>query len=144
MVEDTPLQQDFVRLVDFGIAKLISGTPDEQKLTKTGDVFGSLVYMSPEQCMGKALDGRSDIYSLGCVLYELLSGELPFLGATVFETMTNHIMGTPPDLLPLIADLPGARTFEMVYKNSVAKEPEKRYQTAADFRRDLAAALQHE
>lgn len=77
-----------VKIVDFGLAKLVNS---EQKLTQTGETFGSPLYMSPEQCLGKQLDQRADIYSLGCVLFECLTGQPPFVGASVIDTFNKHL-----------------------------------------------------
>lgn len=79
-----------VKLTDFGIAKIF-GEQNMQSLTRTGEILGTPLYMSPEQCVGNALDQRSDIYSLGCVMYEALTGEPPFPVDTPFEAMLNHV-----------------------------------------------------
>ncbi len=72
-----------VKVVDFGIAKLTGHDEfNQQTLTKTGEIFGSPLYMSPEQCMGIAVDHRSDLYSMGCVIYEALTGAPPLVGDT--------------------------------------------------------------
>lgn len=88
------LKQDngapLVKLTDFGIAKIF-GEQNMQSLTRTGEILGTPLYMSPEQCVGSALDQRSDIYSLGCVMYEALTGEPPFPSDTPFEAMLNHV-----------------------------------------------------
>ncbi|HEY9715465.1 MAG TPA: serine/threonine-protein kinase, partial [Chroococcales cyanobacterium] len=88
--------QDFVKVVDFGVAKLMEQSGAEgQRLTQAGEVCGSPVYMSPEQCTGLELDARSDIYSMGIVIYETLTGKLPLLGKTMVETMSKHISEMP-------------------------------------------------
>ncbi len=86
-----------VKIVDFGLAKLVNS---EQKLTQTGETFGSPLYMSPEQCLGKQLDQRADIYSLGCVLFECLTGQPPFVGASVIDTFNKHLRDAPPPFPP--------------------------------------------
>jgi TPR repeat protein/tRNA A-37 threonylcarbamoyl transferase component Bud32 len=128
--------KEHVKLVDFGIAKAIGDqdAKQQQKLTKTGEVFGSLVYMSPEQCMGKPLDSRSDIYAFGCVLYEILVGQPPFIGDTVFETMSKHIYDDPPGL-PLGG--PQGEQLENIFRKCVAKAPESRYQTMEEIKNAL-------
>ena len=132
--------KDHVLLVDFGIAKALGEQSEQQqKLTKTGEVFGSLVYMSPEQCMGKPLDARSDVYAFGCVFFEVFCGSTPFLGETVFETMTKHIYDAPP-----IMDAPGVtdeQRSEMnaVFQKCVAKSPEARYQSMDEVKDALLA-----
>lgn len=138
MIENTHTHKDFVRLVDFGIAKAIDDqNPEKQKLTKTGEVFGSLVYMSPEQCMGRPVDARSDIYSFGCVLFEVFIGETPFMGETVFETMSKHIYEAPPAMAPQLPSVPQSGRLQQIFEKCVAKTPEERYQSMSEVREDL-------
>ncbi|MEZ4537402.1 MAG: serine/threonine-protein kinase, partial [Cyanobacteriota/Melainabacteria group bacterium] len=94
----------FVKIVDFGIAKLLMDSKEgkddkaqkkERELTKTGEVFGSPLYMSPEQCLGRTIDNRSDIYGLGCVIYEVLTNAPPFCGDSLYETMKSQISDPP-------------------------------------------------
>ncbi len=87
-----------IRILDFGIAKIASNSTQTQELTKTGMVIGSPLYMSPEQSIGKRMDARTDIYSLGCVLFECLCGAPPFQGETVIETLMLHQTETPKTL----------------------------------------------
>jgi len=87
---DPPGQVNFVKIMDFGIAKSI-----DNKLTGTGMTLGTPEYMSPEQATGEKLDWRSDQYSLGCILYEMLTGELPFGGKSAFEVMNKHLTAQP-------------------------------------------------
>ncbi len=85
-------EKDFVKVVDFGIARFQSET---NRLTKLGEVWGSPIYMSPEQCMGRPLDVRSDVYSVGIAMYESLTGEVPFLGKNYVDTMGQQINEIP-------------------------------------------------
>ena len=87
-----------IRILDFGIAKIISNNALTQELTKTGVVIGSPLYMSPEQSIGKKMDARTDIYSLGCVLFECLCGAPPFQGETIIETLMLHQTQQPQSL----------------------------------------------
>jgi serine/threonine protein kinase len=81
-----------VKVLDFGIAKILPATGDTMlKLTQTGEMLRSVLYMSPEQCLDKDLDGRSDCYSLGCVMYEALTGKPPLSTCTAFDTMIKHM-----------------------------------------------------
>jgi serine/threonine protein kinase len=80
-----------VKILDFGVAKLLIQGETFQTKTQTGEMLGTLLYMSPEQCLDQDLDGRSDVYSLGCVLYEALTGKPPICGRTAFETMNKHL-----------------------------------------------------
>jgi serine/threonine-protein kinase len=82
------------RVVDFGLAKLLDGS-DRQRLTRTGEVVGDPRYMSPEQCRGEELDGRSDIYSFGCLMYEVLSGQVPYDFEDPVAIMHNHVSSQP-------------------------------------------------
>lgn len=96
MLIDFEGKKDFVKVVDFGIAKLMpSSGKQSQNLTQTGEVFGSPIYMSPEQCMAQSLDARSDIYSMGAMIYEALTGQPPLMGQSIIDTMQMH-MSTPP------------------------------------------------
>ena len=89
-------KSDIVKVLDFGIAKLMPASGKlPQNLTQTGEVFGSPIYMSPEQCLGQTLDQRSDIYSMGTMLYEALTGVPPLVGNTIVDTMQMHV-GTKP------------------------------------------------
>ncbi|MBN2715821.1 MAG: protein kinase, partial [Deltaproteobacteria bacterium] len=91
-------ETDFVKVLDFGIAKMLEdGEKDQQKaLTKTGMVFGTPQYMSPEQVRGEKLDARSDIYSVGIILYEMLTGTIPFKADTPMGLLTKHLIEMPP------------------------------------------------
>lgn len=80
---------DLVKIVDFGIARLLSDNPDH-RLTRKGDIVGSPVYMSPEQCRAEDVDQCSDMYSFGCVMYEIIAGHPPLRGATSLKTIQKH------------------------------------------------------
>lgn len=140
LVETGGLTQD-VKLVDFGVAKLLSEESDDVRssgyITRTREVFGSPMYMSPEQCMGKRLDGRSDIYSLGCVMYETLTGKPPFVGKNVLETAYKHMNEQPKSFS---SDRPADRAlgrFESVIFKCLAKDPNERYQSVSQLKSDL-------
>ncbi len=131
-----------VKLVDFGIAKLVgqgsSGTSDGS-LTLTGEVFGSPLYMSPEQCLGRSVDGRSDIYSIGCLMYEALVGKRAILGNSPTETMMKHVHDLPDiSALKQLND-PAAEGMEEIIALCLEKAPENRYQTMAELKADLDA-----
>ncbi|MBA4074118.1 MAG: hypothetical protein C0508_03690, partial [Cyanobacteria bacterium PR.023] len=116
-----------VKIVDFGIAKL-AGTidPDNQKLTTIGEVFGSPLYMSPEQCEGKRIDARSDIYSLGCTFFEILTGQVPFHGENPVATMLMHSQIEPPSLYEA-SGLDFPESMEHLVATMLAKAPMNRY-----------------
>lgn len=118
-----------VKLVDFGLVK--SNDADSMgRITATGEVFGSPMYMSPEQCQGRPVDRRSDVYSLGCLLFECLTGRAPFIGANVIETLSMQLKSPVPDL-PAELDLPG--WLAEAIKKSLAKDPDSRFQSIDDF-----------
>jgi serine/threonine-protein kinase len=128
------LLDDQVRVADFGVARAVSEM--QEKLTATGMVVGTPTYMSPEQASAdKAIDGRSDIFALGCVLYEMLSGEPPFKGPTPQATLMRRFMGPPRPLRPMV---PIPEHVETAIVRALAKDPAERYATAAEFADALA------
>ena len=125
-----------VKMLDFGIAKLIDApAEDAGKLTSDGTVIGTPDYMSPQQALGKTIDHRSDIFSLGVVLYEALSGKHPFARASVTETLVNIVTREAPDLATTLPDAPPA-LIEIVQK-AMRKKPDERFETA----KHMASAL---
>ena len=135
MLVNSDGQPDFVKIVDFGIAKFLpDSTTDEQRLTQTGELLGSPVYMSPEQCLGKMPDARSDIYSLGCVMYEALTGRPPFLRDNIVQTIMGHL-GERPAAFSDVAPHRGVTPdLEKLIFRCLEKEPDKRFQSAQDLR----------
>src|SRR3954464_3565823 len=138
---------DMVKVLDFGIAKIRDGAADMgtgYTTTKTGVVVGTPQYMSPEQAMGKsgeAIDGRSDIYSLGCALYEMLTGQLPFESETPVGLLIHHIQTTP---MPPHQRAPQQRipyALSMVLMKAMEKEKDHRYQSAEEMIEALDQAL---
>jgi serine/threonine protein kinase len=128
-----------VRIVDFGLAKVMDGTEDLQALTQTGEVFGSPLYMSPEQALGKKVDARSDIYSLGCIMHETLTGTLPLMGATPFETLMKHMNDKPLNLRQAKRDGKYSDELVALCSKTLAKDPNKRFQTMEELREALDA-----
>lgn len=131
-------EKDWVKVVDFGLARGIdlSGS-DAQKLTHTGALIGSVAYMSPEQCEGKVVDKRSDIYALGCVLYELLCGEVPLQADNPIGLMHKHVNEVPLSFSgKLIRETLPTGLEECVFK-ALEKDPDKRYQRMDAFAADL-------
>ena len=125
-----------VKLMDFGIARTKEG-PD--KLTQTGSTLGSINYMSPEQVKGGPIDARSDLYSVGISLYEMVTGQKPFQGDSNFSIMAAHLQQAPTPPVALHPGMPVALN-ELILK-SIAKEPEQRFQSAADFRKAIQQVL---
>ncbi|MBX9951748.1 MAG: protein kinase [Candidatus Obscuribacterales bacterium] len=119
-----------IKLVDFGIAKVRSlADRATRDLTQTGEVFGSPHYMSPEQCLGFELDSRSDIYSLGCVMYECLSGRPPFAGHNPVQLIAKHLSAELPPLRICESSMSaqGNRKLEEIVSRCLEKEPADRY-----------------
>ncbi|MEO8703056.1 MAG: serine/threonine-protein kinase [Kofleriaceae bacterium] len=115
-------------IVDFGFAKLISD-PKAPNLSITGEVIGTPAYMAPEQIRaGRAVDGRCDLYAIGCVLYEMLAGRLPFAGKSTLKMFAAHLEETPPPLVKYRPDVP-PRIAEAIGK-AMAKRPEDRFADA--------------
>jgi eukaryotic-like serine/threonine-protein kinase len=128
-----------VKVVDFGIAKFKGPTPDTAHLTGTGMIIGTVHYMSPEQCRGHEIDARSDIYSIGIMLYEAVTGRTPFESHTPSAVIIDHVNTPPPSPRVLRGDLPPA--VEQVILDALAKRPEDRPRTAGELARRLANAV---
>ena len=130
----------FVKLVDLGIAKIFFDPEiSSQKLTETGSIFGSPMYMSPEQCQGQTVDARSDIYSLGCVMYECLNGGPPLVGENLLKTIFMHV-NEKPQPLPELTDANNAvsRTALLIHK-CLEKQPKNRFQSCAELIDELVS-----
>lgn len=122
-----------VRIVDFGIAKILPSDGEaSQGLTKTGDIFGSPLYMSPEQWTASKLDYRSDIYSLGCVMYEILTGMPPFAGDTPMDTMNLHLNEPAPPFRETNPHVKISKELEQVVQTCLEKKVNHRYQTVSE------------
>lgn len=127
-----------VRILDFGIAKALAGnesTCESQSMTQTGAIIGSPIYMSPEQGLGRTTDERSDIYSLGCVLYYALLGHPPFYGANSVETICKHINDPVPPMQADYRSFPD--TLQNIILRTLEKEPRDRYQSMQELGHDL-------
>ncbi len=126
---------DWPMLTDFGIAKLVND--NSAQLTMPGLVVGTATYMAPEQATGRQVDARTDIYATGVILYEMLTGRVPFDADTPMAVLTQHLYEPPPPLLRLNPSLPVI--VEATVLRALAKDPADRYQSAAD----MAEALEH-
>jgi Tol biopolymer transport system component/predicted Ser/Thr protein kinase len=132
-----------VKVLDFGLAKLRedvqladdTALPTQEALTGEGRILGTVAYMSPEQAEGRAVDHRSDVFSLGVMLYEMAVGERPFKGDTQLSVLSSILRDTPPSVTEIKAGLP--RDLARIIRRCLAKDPEDRYQTAKDLRNDL-------
>jgi serine/threonine-protein kinase len=127
-------------VMDFGLAKAHTAGKELEKLTATGIVLGTPEFMSPEQLRGKALDRRSDVYALGLVAYEMLTGKLPFEGRTQQALMIARLKQDPTPLYEARPDLKFPRQVNIVLEKAMRREPEDRYQTAVDFAKAFTAA----
>ena len=126
-----------VKVMDFGIARAVADTG--ATMTQTSAVMGTAQYLSPEQARGEQVDARSDIYSAGCVLYELLTGRPPFVGDSPVSVAYQHVREEPVRPSALDPDVPTAA--DSIVLKAMTKDREQRYQSADEMRRDIAAAL---
>ncbi len=124
-------ETEFVKVVDFGLAKL---SVDNRNLTQSGELWGSPPYMSPEQCMGESGDERSDIYSLGAVMYEMIVGKSPFSDAhSVFDFIQRHIHASPPPFFQTNPEVNVSIELESLIFKALEKSPLDRFQTAQEL-----------
>lgn len=130
-------EEQVVKVLDFGIAKQLGSAT---QMTQTGQIFGTPQYMSPEQCQGHAIDGRSDLYSLGCILYELIGGRPPFHAETPMAVLMAHVFNQAEPLDVHSSGLVPVAVEDIVFR-LLAKAPDDRYATAAEVRDALQAAL---
>jgi serine/threonine-protein kinase len=137
-------QPDFVKIVDFGIAKMsdieTEGAPG-RKLTKTGMIFGTPEYMSPEQAAGKPLDHRVDVYALGVILFEMLTGRVPFVGDTFMGILTQHMFEEIPTLRSVNPNVQCSEELEMVIFEALTKDPDERFPDMASLARAIAGSM---
>ncbi|HEY9755695.1 MAG TPA: protein kinase, partial [Oculatellaceae cyanobacterium] len=125
--------EESVRIMDFGIAKILTEGDSTPSLTKTGETIGSPLYMSPEQARSLKTDYRSDLYSLGCVMYECLTGSPPFEGQTFMETLLMHMEKMPPSMKEASLGREIDPRLEKIVMRLLAKEPEQRYASMDDL-----------
>lgn len=126
--------KETIKIVDFGIAKLIREDDSGPNLTQTGEVFGTPKYMSPEQCYGNKVDRRADIYALGCILYEMLSGQPPFTSESAIQILFAHVNNEPAPLADKIS-----KSMRAIVQRCLQKEPSIRYQDISELMADLEA-----
>jgi serine/threonine-protein kinase len=141
MVEPRRDEPDFVKVLDFGIAKIISPGAGEPKLTQAGLVCGTPEYMSPEQAKGAELDPRSDLYSVGVILYQMATGDLPFSSDTPVGYLTAHLSQVPVAPRQRRPDLQISPAIDGLITRALDKDPARRFQTAEEMRTALLAAV---
>ena len=128
--------QDFVKVLDFGLAKLTNPDDFATYESRAGAVMGTPFYMSPEQCEGRPnIDHRADVYALGVILFEMLTGMVPFGGEGFGAIIVKHVTVPPPAARSIVPDLPAS--MDSILFRSLAKEPGQRFQTMAEFREAL-------
>jgi serine/threonine protein kinase len=135
-----PDGDEYAVVMDFGLAKERRAEGELQKLTATGIILGTPEFMSPEQLRGKTLDPRTDIYSLALLVYEMLTGKLPFLGRTQQEMMIARLRSDPIPLRRMRADLNFPEAVERVLNKAMQRGPEARHQTTLEFAEAFTAA----
>ena len=133
MLSDHAGNRDHVVLLDFGIAKVLQPGGQQAQLTQTGHMMGTPAYMSPEQIEGRVVDGRSDIYSLGVMVYEMITGTNPFVGGTPIECFFKHLKEpvTPPRVID--PNLVCSEELEVIIERCLAKQPESRFEDASEL-----------
>jgi len=128
------LRNGEIKVADFGIARVMTSSK-----TQTGVIMGTPSYMSPEQIAGQKVDGRSDLFSLVVVLYEMLSGEKPFQGDSIATLMYNITTSAPPQIRDLAPNVP--ERFAAIIEKGLAKDRELRYQTGSELNQDLVEIM---
>jgi len=125
-----------VKILDFGLAKLLEDGGDGQKVTRTGSLLGTPLYMSPEQASGKAATVQSDIYAIGCIMYECLTGRAPFAGETFYSVLMQHMETEPPTMRKPDGTPIDLSVSSLVMK-ALSKDADERYASAVEFQQAL-------
>lgn len=143
MICQSGLAIPYIKLIDFGIAKIINGEATPAGLTDTGDILGSPAYMSPEQASGGKVDERTDIYSLGCVMFEALTGTQPFSGTTALEVIAHQVNTKAPSIEDrALSEFP--QSLVQIVAKTLEKNADQRYQSMAELRDALAKVLKND
>jgi serine/threonine-protein kinase len=127
-----------VKILDFGIAHLLDSS-HQRRLTMSGRICGTPEYMSPEQFADKPLDIRVDIYALGIMIFEMLTGDIPFWSSDVGVLMAKHLMEPAPAVSSFRQDIATGSKFDRIVAKCLAKDPDDRFQTVTDLRHALEA-----
>ncbi|MDZ4833257.1 MAG: serine/threonine-protein kinase [Candidatus Melainabacteria bacterium] len=140
LITDREVKTDSIKLVDFGIAKVLPESDSSiDHLTQTGELLGSPLYMSPEQCRGDEIDARTDLYALGCVMFEALSGKPPFQGKSAIETLMLHCSQPSPTLYEATGDAQLTEQLDAFIKKAMAKDRNDRFGSAEEMEAALAS-----
>ncbi len=138
MLASTSTDTEIPKIVDFGIARTVDeSVRNKETITKTTEIVGSPLYMSPEQCTGGELDAKSDIYSLGCVMFEAITGQPPFDGSNPVQIILKQISGTVPSLTEKVDSSAKLLELDKVIQKCLAKEKTLRYLSASQLAGDL-------
>ena len=138
LVEAVKGATQHIKILDFGIAYLGAGA---HRLTQTGKLIGTPAYIAPEQLKDRKIDGRADLYAVGVMLFELLTGKVPFEGETAESILTKQLFEQPPPLSSEREDITTGSPIELVVAKALAKEPDERFQTAKEFEEAIEAAI---
>lgn len=131
-------EPNFVKVLDFGIAKITDTKSQQQQLTQAGIVYGTPEYLSPEQAQAHPLDPRTDIYSMGVILYELMTGRVPFQSNSAVQVLTMHVFNEP-EAAESVAPNRVKPTMASIIRKAMAKDKDKRFSTAMEFYQALEA-----
>lgn len=129
---------DWVKIVDFGISNLVQGS---KRLTKTGRMVGTPEYIAPEQLKDRPIDIRTDLNGIGVMMFEMLTGHVPFDGESAEAILMKHLLEDPPPMSEVKPDLPQPNPFQPIVDKLMRKDPDERYQTATELRLDVEQAL---
>jgi serine/threonine-protein kinase len=140
IIADATRGQKMAKVLDFGIAKISGENQQPATLTGTGDVLGTVGYMSPEQCMGHTVDQRSDIYSFGCIMYETLVGRAPFVASSALACVAKQLNEDPPPFAQTAPDAQLSRQLEAIVMKCLRKDPERRFQSMQELQQALSKA----
>lgn len=129
---------DWVKIVDFGISNLVQGA---KRLTKTGRMVGTPEYIAPEQLKDRPIDIRTDLYAIGIMMFEMLTGRVPFEGESAESILMKHLLEDAPPMHTVRPEIEVGNPFEPIVSKLLMKEPDARYQTATELRLDVEQAL---
>jgi eukaryotic-like serine/threonine-protein kinase len=139
LLQEKSDRPDWVKIVDFGISHFAAG--ESKRLTKTGRMVGTPEYISPEQLRDQPIDARTDLYSFGIILYEMLAGTVPFTAETAEAVLMKHLLSDVPSLKEYRDDIADDSPFGLIVHKLLQKNPDDRYDSAAEVRIDIEKAL---